>query len=288
MLPTITPSNQDLLRALYQKQMQNTYTQPNVLSQLMNMNLQMNLMKLMNPETTTSSNVDNSQLQMLALLSSMGQLGGLPAQSSKLSGLSLSDLSLLNKAAQNGKNHYDLVSPDSGKQLSLPHKDSLKKNNLIINKDLKSLTMAALENAHDHTDQFASPDSNGKDSEGLSLSSKKIKKMNTCGHPERSHYAKNMCNQCYHKFGRTKKPWKCTHDKLYAHGLCQNCYINAYNKKRNLKVGDKKEEVGGSTNWNDVDTDVPTSTFSSDEPSTMEDKAAFGSFEGTPQNQLSA
>ena len=25
-----------------------------------------------------------------------------------------------------------------------------------------------------------------------------------------------MCNNCYHKFGRLKKPWLCTHDKLYA------------------------------------------------------------------------
>jgi hypothetical protein len=34
----------------------------------------------------------------------------------------------------------------------------------------------------------------------------------------------------YHKFGRTKKPWNCEHEKLYAHGLCQNCYINKYNQ----------------------------------------------------------
>jgi len=56
--------------------------------------------------------------------------------------------------------------------------------------------------------------------------------MNTCGHDDRKHYAKGMCNPCYHKFGRVKKPWKCEHDKLYAHGLCQACYIAHYNKKR--------------------------------------------------------
>lgn len=62
------------------------------------------------------------------------------------------------------------------------------------------------------------------------------KKMNTCGHPDRPHYAKSMCNQCYHRHGRTKKPWKCNHERLYAHGLCQNCYINAYNKVLNFSL----------------------------------------------------
>ena len=49
---------------------------------------------------------------------------------------------------------------------------------------------------------------------------KRIKKYNNCGHPERDHYAKGMCSNCYHKYGRSKKPWKCGHDKLYACGLC--------------------------------------------------------------------
>ena len=53
-----------------------------------------------------------------------------------------------------------------------------------------------------------------------------------CGHNDKEHYAKGMCNNCYHKNGRTKKPWKCTHEKLYANGLCQNCYINKYNKTK--------------------------------------------------------
>eukprot|EP01015_Nassula_variabilis_P032107 TRINITY_DN73_c0_g3_i2.p1 TRINITY_DN73_c0_g3~~TRINITY_DN73_c0_g3_i2.p1 ORF type:complete len:115 (-),score=15.48 TRINITY_DN73_c0_g3_i2:108-425(-) len=60
----------------------------------------------------------------------------------------------------------------------------------------------------------------------------KKKRSNKCGHPERDHYAKDMCNNCYHKYGRNKKPWRCSHDRLYAHGLCQNCYINNYNKKK--------------------------------------------------------
>ena len=44
------------------------------------------------------------------------------------------------------------------------------------------------------------------------------------------HYAKNMCITCYHRVGRTKKAWACSHsDKLhYSKGLCQNCYLATY------------------------------------------------------------
>lgn len=58
------------------------------------------------------------------------------------------------------------------------------------------------------------------------------KKKNKCGHDDKTHYAKGMCNNCYHKYGRTKKPWNCPHDKFYAAGMCQNCYINNYNRKK--------------------------------------------------------
>eukprot|EP00331_Platyophrya_macrostoma_P032776 CAMPEP_0176434394 /NCGR_PEP_ID=MMETSP0127-20121128/16652_1 /TAXON_ID=938130 /ORGANISM="Platyophrya macrostoma, Strain WH" /LENGTH=166 /DNA_ID=CAMNT_0017817125 /DNA_START=247 /DNA_END=747 /DNA_ORIENTATION=+ len=58
-------------------------------------------------------------------------------------------------------------------------------------------------------------------------STKKIKKQNTCGHTDKPHYARGLCNNCYHRHGRTKKPWLCNHEKLYAHGLCQKCYKKA-------------------------------------------------------------
>ncbi|CAD8044412.1 unnamed protein product [Paramecium primaurelia] len=71
---------------------------------------------------------------------------------------------------------------------------------------------------------------------------KKIsKKTNTCGHPDKEHYAKGMCNNCYHRLGRNKQPWLCSHKKLYACGLCQNCYINQYNKKRRVENQDQYE-----------------------------------------------
>jgi hypothetical protein len=59
-------------------------------------------------------------------------------------------------------------------------------------------------------------------------------KTNTCGHPERKHYAKNMCYNCYHRIGREKKAWKCSHgDKShYALGYCHNCYHMIYKKEK--------------------------------------------------------
>jgi hypothetical protein len=51
-----------------------------------------------------------------------------------------------------------------------------------------------------------------------------------------------MCSNCYHKYGRTKKPWNCPHDKLYANGMCQNCYINSYNKKRREERAEEKHD----------------------------------------------
>lgn len=80
-------------------------------------------------------------------------------------------------------------------------------------------------------DKSEKEDEEEKDFEEIKLKSKKIKKLNWgCGHFEREHYAKNLCNNCYRKYGRNKKPWNCPHNKLYAHGLCQNCYINKYNQ----------------------------------------------------------
>lgn len=67
------------------------------------------------------------------------------------------------------------------------------------------------------------------------------KKINKCGHDDKQHYAKGLCNNCYHKFGRNKKPWKCNHEKLYAAGMCQNCYINNYNRKKRLTKDSNNE-----------------------------------------------
>jgi hypothetical protein len=63
----------------------------------------------------------------------------------------------------------------------------------------------------------------------------KQKRVNTdCPHKDRKHYAKNMCNNCYHKNGRDRTAWACEHSdrKLYAKGKCQFCYLKNYIKSR--------------------------------------------------------
>jgi hypothetical protein len=62
-----------------------------------------------------------------------------------------------------------------------------------------------------------------------------------CPHKNQKHYAKGMCNHCYHKYGRNSYADACSHsDRLvYAKGKCQNCYLNDYNKLKRLLKKDK-------------------------------------------------
>ena len=50
------------------------------------------------------------------------------------------------------------------------------------------------------------------------------------------HYAKGMCNGCYHLIGRDTYAWVCEHKekKLYAKGRCHRCYVE------HLRSGKKK------------------------------------------------
>lgn len=89
-----------------------------------------------------------------------------------------------------------------------------------------------------------------------SLSEKKVKRKTAeilkCPHPNQKHYAKGMCNHCYHKYGRKSNADACPHtDRLvYAKGKCQNCYLNDYNKvKRKMK----KVNGGNITNQADIE-----------------------------------
>lgn len=87
---------------------------------------------------------------------------------------------------------------------------------------------------------------------------KKFKKITECPHPERKHYAKNMCSNCYHSKGRAKRAWKCNHSNKfhYAHGLCQNCYQLNYCQKRK-----ENEEKGNSQEWNESNHLIESSEF---------------------------
>ena len=74
---------------------------------------------------------------------------------------------------------------------------------------------------------------------------RKKREITRCPHKEMKHYAKGMCNHCYHLYGRNSLANNCEHtDKLnYAKGMCQNCYFNSYNhSKRHLTNKEKGQE----------------------------------------------
>lgn len=58
--------------------------------------------------------------------------------------------------------------------------------------------------------------------------------ITNCHHTGAKHYAKGMCDQCYHLHGRNKRADRCEHtDKCsYARGMCVNCYQRQQRSER--------------------------------------------------------
>ena len=72
---------------------------------------------------------------------------------------------------------------------------------------------------------------------------RKPERIDCCPHTDLKHFAKGMCNYCYHRYGRDKFADRCEHTdrKDYAKGKCQNCYMTTYMmQKRNAT---DKEEI---------------------------------------------
>jgi hypothetical protein len=76
----------------------------------------------------------------------------------------------------------------------------------------------------------------------VAKSGRKPGTITNCPHTHLKHFAKGMCNHCYHRFGRDGNATKCGHKdrRNYAKGMCQNCYINTYNKIKRLAKKEKK------------------------------------------------
>ncbi|CAG9334856.1 unnamed protein product [Blepharisma stoltei] len=70
----------------------------------------------------------------------------------------------------------------------------------------------------------------------------RCKSITACSHTDKKHYAKNMCNNCYHRFGRNKLAWACSHPERqhYAKGKCQLCYLQDYHRS---KVFGKRRKI---------------------------------------------
>jgi hypothetical protein len=57
----------------------------------------------------------------------------------------------------------------------------------------------------------------------LTTNSERIRRqILKCPHSDRKHYAKNMCHNCYHRMGKTKKAYACGHPNKshYSNGMC--------------------------------------------------------------------
>jgi hypothetical protein len=105
------------------------------------------------------------------------------------------------------------------------YSDIMKK---ILNKDIQHKIMSGLQ-IDKIIDCFNLPSPSKKPIKILG-NKRKSKTITDCPHTDRKHYARNMCENCYHTLGRKKKPWECSHTNKYhyAHGLCHNCYQSQY------------------------------------------------------------
>lgn len=117
------------------------------------------------------------------------------------------------------------------------------------------------------SDKTSEKDSESSDKKQLSDGTNMRKRMNVfkCPHTDRKHYAKNMCNNCYHKQGRNKKATKCPHRdrQNYAKGKCQNCYLNDYHKvKRRMK---KQQSITSLKIEDEVDRRISVETSSTEQ-----------------------
>lgn len=77
----------------------------------------------------------------------------------------------------------------------------------------------------------------------MALDTQQLKQLFICPHPHKKHYAKNMCHNCYHNKGKSKKATACSHTTKphYSNGLCQNCYLAQYYLKRKKKHLEKQK-----------------------------------------------
>ncbi|CAG9329635.1 unnamed protein product [Blepharisma stoltei] len=66
-----------------------------------------------------------------------------------------------------------------------------------------------------------------------------------CTHRDKKIYAKNMCNNCYRRFGKDKLAWTCPHRdrQHYAKGKCQLCYLKEYHRSRVFEKRHKRQDL---------------------------------------------
>ena len=74
---------------------------------------------------------------------------------------------------------------------------------------------------------------------------RKTKVVTNCKHTAAKHYAKGMCNYCYHVYGRKKYATKCIHKEalVYARDRCHKCYNAMFNKNRKSLISEINGQI---------------------------------------------
>ena len=178
-------------------------------------------------------------LQILDLLFKAPESSGAPALSSPvLAERLLSELKVQSAATLSPHEISKALLPSEAKQEArlLPTRRDRHEESKTEERNEKSLETVVSKAEAKPPQHRAAPDPwpalEVEEQKLLPLPGRKKMEVFLCPHPHRKHYAKNMCNNCYHRLGRNRKAWECPHADRphYAKGKCQNCYLNEYHK----------------------------------------------------------
>ncbi|CAG9324870.1 unnamed protein product [Blepharisma stoltei] len=108
---------------------------------------------------------------------------------------------------------------------------SLINSKFLVTDDFPSLVLPNIF-SQNREEKEAFQESKSPKKDKLKRRRKKPRGITSCPHIYKKHYAKGMCNSCYHRFGRDSFAWKCPHTdrKHYAKGKCELCYIKHYSE----------------------------------------------------------
>jgi len=163
----------ELLLALCQSQMQNGMNQGNPLAQLMKLNLQMNMLKLLNLDPAATTTLDVNQSGLFSLTSYLNQTTTGANQSSKAANSQLSNVLLFNKFSPKTQLGSEKGLDTSFTQ-SLVNKSDLSVSSKKGSKNGKSIKIPAFAGLNEQNSLGQDSDGNDNDMEGISSRSKKM------------------------------------------------------------------------------------------------------------------
>ena len=148
-------------------------SQANPLTQLFQLSLQANLLKLLGQDTTTTTNLNPNPTQLLSLSSYANQVMKNSKQSSKFSNADLSNFLFVNKVSNKSHIGHEAAHMETKHHFALKQEPS--GSNQFVDNTLKSITIPAFNELAEQGRRFMNSDLSEKESvEGLSSKSKKM------------------------------------------------------------------------------------------------------------------